>query len=158
MYKHSETGIEFPISVGSFKRGEIAAYLGGPNEKGMAIAYHSDGIEATVFIRHLAPDSRKTAFELVQENLALAKALEKEGKYVDLKIYESDGADERDGWKRAAFSAHIDKTFVMSFIYVKIKEGYAVKLRITGRKLKKEELEGFVKNIQEQVDHAHGKP
>lgn len=158
MYIHSPIGIELPKVIGTFKLGDITPYKGNPEETGVALPYHSENMEATVYIKSLGSHSLQTPSELIKESLVVVKELEKQGTYKNVKIYESNAAEDRPGWKRAAFTAHMDKAFVMSFIYCTVKDGYAIKLRITCQKLENEELAGFVKTVQDQVDKAHKKP
>jgi hypothetical protein len=158
MYIHSQTGIELPKIIGTFKLGDITPYKGNPDETGVALPYHSENMEATIFIKSFGSHSLKTAPALIEESLAVVKELEKAGTYKDVKIYESNGAEDKPGWKRAAFTAHMDKAFVMSFIYCTVKDGYAIKLRFTCQKLKNDELTTFVKTLQDQVDKAHKRP
>jgi hypothetical protein len=158
MYKHPETGIELPAAIGPFAQGKVAAYEVTPGQNGVAIPYHTPDAEATVFIRRLLPGSSQTASFFVEESLGVAKAMEKSGKYQKVKIYGFPPDLETDGWKRGAFTAHINNMIAMSFIYCRIKDGHAIKLRITCRNPKNPDWEAFAETVREQVDKAQATP
>src|SRR5262245_6544605 len=99
MYIHSQTGIELPQSIGTSKLRDITPYKANPDETGVALAYHSQSMEATVYIKSLGSHALKTATDLVEESLAVVKELEKAGTYKDVKIYASNGAEDKPGWK-----------------------------------------------------------
>jgi hypothetical protein len=152
MYQHPDSGVELPDVIGPYRRGEVAPYEGSPGETGVAIAYHAPDAEGTVFIRRLAPDSKKTAAELIEENLTLVKALEQNGTYTNVTVFQSSGTGDRSGWARAAFTAHSKEAFLLSFVYCAVRSGYAFKVRLTARQLKAEEFQAFVKTVQEHLD------
>jgi hypothetical protein len=154
MYKHPETGIELATTIGPFAQGKIASYEVTPGQKGVAIPYHTPEAEATVFIRRLLPDSRETASFFIEESLGVAKAMEKSGKYQNLKIYGPPPGVETGEWKLGAFTARFNNMVAMSFIYCRIKQGHAIKLRITCKNPENQDWEAFAKTVQEQVEKA----
>jgi hypothetical protein len=153
MYRHPETGIELPDNIGSYKQGQIGSYPTTDGQTGIAIPYHAEGAEGTVFIRPLAPNSPETASDLIQENLNLVKAMEAQGKYSNVTTFRSSGVDERPGWERAGFTTKSEKSFLVSLIFCSVQKGFAFKVRITARNLT-EEVKGFVAAVQEIIDKA----
>ena len=155
MYTHQETGIQLSKVIGSYQRGEARAYQDGGRD-GVAIPYHSDTVEATIFIIRLGADSQMTAVDLVQESLDAVKQLEQDGKYSELKIFQGDGAVDRSGWKRAAFTAHVDGGLIVSLIYcILFHNQYAVKLRgTTGNPKFIPSLQDFVRAVQDQIAYS----
>jgi hypothetical protein len=151
MYHRSETGIQLPDNIGSFKQGGIGSYPTSSGQTGIAIPYHALGAEGTVFIRPLGPNSHETAADLIQENLV--KAMEANGKYSNVTTYHSSGVDERQGWERAGFSAKSDNSFLVSLIFCSVQRAYAFKIRVTARNLT-EDVKAFVKAVQEVIDSA----
>lgn len=150
---HKQTGIELPLTVGGFKRGEPAPYAGEIGKDSIQIPYTSADAGVTVFLHELAADSKETAADELDNSLAAVQQLAKDGMYTDLKIYKSDGKNERPGWQRAAFTAKIEDKPVASFIYCAVKNGYRIKLRATSQK-PNEELQKFLAGLQERVDAA----
>jgi hypothetical protein len=153
MYRHSESGIELPDSIGSYQQGQIGSYLTSSGQTGMAIPYHAPGAEGTVFIRPLGPDSRETTSDLIEENLSLVKAMETNGKYTNVTTYRSSGVDERLSWEKAGFTAKSDDSFLVSLIFCSVQRGFAFKIRITARSLSAE-VNAFVQTLQELIDNA----
>jgi hypothetical protein len=151
MYHHSESGIELPDSIDSFKQGEIGSYPTSSGQKGIAIPYHAPDGEGTVFIRPLAPDSPETASDLIEENLNLVKAMEASGKYANVTVYRSSGVEERAGWQRAGFTTQSDSSILVSLIFCSVQRGHAFKVRITARNLT-EAVKAFVAAVQEIID------
>jgi hypothetical protein len=150
MYCHSETGIELPDNIGSYKQGQMGSYPTSDGQTGIAIPYHAEG---TVFIRPLAPDSPETALDLIQENLNLVKAMEAQGKYSNVTTFRSSGVDERPGWERAGFTTKSEKSILVSLIFCSVRKGFAFKVRITARNLT-EDVKAFVAAVQEIIDKA----
>lgn len=153
MYRHSETGLELPDTIGSYKQGQIGSYPTSSGQIGMAIPYHAPDAEGTVFIRPLAPHSPETASDLIEENLNLVKAMEANGKYSNVSTYRSSGIDERPGWERAGFASKSNESIFVSLIFCSVQRGYAFKVRITARNLT-EEIKAFVTVVQELIDQA----
>jgi hypothetical protein len=153
MYRHSETGIELPGSIGSYKQGQIGSYPTSDGQTGIAIPYHAPEAEGTVFIRPLASQSPETAWDLIEENLNLVKAMEASGKYTNVTVYRSSGVEERPGWYRAGFTTQSHGSILVSLIFCSIQRGFAFKVRITARKLS-EEVKDFVAAVQEMIDEA----
>jgi hypothetical protein len=154
-YVHPATGLSFPASIGSFKLGEITKNVGNAGDDAVAVPYHGDGVEATVFIRVKTRDKSFTSATLLEDTMAGIRTMEESGIYKDLKIYKSDGKNEREGWSRAAFTAKSKEQLIASFIHCTVKNDFPIKLRVTGVSAK-DEIEEFTKQIQDIVD-AMGK-
>jgi hypothetical protein len=153
MYHHIETGIKLPDAIGPYQQGQTGSYPTSSGQTGIAIPYHASGVEGTIFIRPLGPDSRETASDLIEENLNLVKAMEETGKYTNVTAYRSSGVDERPGWQRAGFTSKSDNSFMVSLIFCTVQRGYAFKVRITTRLLT-DGVNAFVKAVQELIDNA----
>jgi hypothetical protein len=153
MYRHSETRLELPDTIGSYKQGQIGSYPTSSGQTGIAIPYHAPDAEGTVFIRPLGPDSRETASDLIEENLNLVKAMEASGKYSNVTAYRSSGIDERPGWERAGFTTKSNNSILVSLIFCSVQRGYAFKVRVTARNLT-EEVKAFVAAIQQLIDQT----
>jgi hypothetical protein len=153
MYRHSETGIELPDNVGSYKLGQIGSYPTSSGQTGVAVPYHAPGAEGTVFIRPLGPDSPETASDLIEENLNLVKAMEANGKYSNVTTFRSSRVDERPGWERAGFTTKSNDSILLSLIFCSVQRGYAFKVRVTASNLS-EELKAFISAVQELIDEA----
>jgi hypothetical protein len=104
-YKEQRTGIEFPQTIGTYKRGKITPYEAEPNKAGVAIEYRAEDAEATVYVRASVNGFPKTSEEFLKDTLAGIKALEAQGKYANVKIYDVTGDREKPGWKSAAFTS-----------------------------------------------------
>jgi hypothetical protein len=152
MYRHSDTGLELPDNIGSYKQGQIGSYPTSSGQTGIAIPYHSPDAEGTVFIRPLAPGSPETATDLIEENLSLVKSMEEAKKYTNVTVYRSSGVEERPGWQRAGFTTMSEGSILASLIFCSVQRGYAFKVRITARNLS-DEVKDFVKAVQELIDH-----
>src|SRR5947199_335473 len=103
VYKENRTGIEFPETIGTYKRGKATPYEAEPGKPGVAVEYRAEDAEVTVYVRALGNEAGKTSAEFLKDTLAGIKALEAQGKYSNVKIYESNSDKERSGWKSAAF-------------------------------------------------------
>src|SRR5438045_6057154 len=81
IYKEQRTGIEFPETIGSYKRGKITPYEAEPNKPGVAIEYRSEDAEVTVYVRASGDEAHKTSAEFLKDTLAGVKVLEAQGQY-----------------------------------------------------------------------------
>jgi hypothetical protein len=116
-YKEQRSGIEFPETISAYKRGKVTPYEAEPGKAGVAIEYRSEDAEATVYVRATADSDYKTSEEFLKDTLAGIKALEAQGQYPNVKIYEFSADKERPGWKSAAFTSSSPNRFIISFIY-----------------------------------------
>jgi hypothetical protein len=159
IYVEGRSGIKFPETIGTYKRGKAAPYEAESGKAGVAIEYQSNDAEVTVFVRALGNDAGKTSAYFLQDTLAGVKALEDQGKYSNVKIYEASPDKERLGWKSAAFTSSSTNRFLVSFIYCKVAaSGYVVKIRASTGNPKNDPLQSLIKNLQEMVDNAPKKP
>lgn len=158
VYKDQRTGIEFPETVGGFKRGKTTSYEAEPRKAGVAIEYRSEDAEVTVYVRALGDEIHKTSIDFLKESLAGVKALEAQGQYSNVKIYAFSADKERPGWKSAAFTSSSTNHFIISFIYCKVVTGHLVKIRATTPNPKNDPLQSFARSIQDIVDNAPKKP
>ena len=157
-FKEQRSGIEFPDKIGAYKRGKVTPYEAEPGKAGVAIEYRSEDAEATVYVRASAGGDYKTSEEFLKDTLRGIKALEAQGQYSNVKIYEVSADKEMPGWKSAAFTSSSTNRFIVSFAYCKVATGYSVKIRATTENPKNELLQSFSKAVQELVDHAPKKP
>ena len=157
-YKEQRSGIEFPDTIGNYKRGKVTPYEADPGKAGVAIEYRSNNAEATVYVRHSGVNDHKTSEEVLKDALAAIKALEAQGKYLNVKIYELRADKQRPGWKSAAFTSITTNQFIVSFIHCKVAPGYSFKIRATTGDPKNDSVQGLTKALQELVDHAPQKP
>jgi hypothetical protein len=158
VYKEQRTGIEFPETIGTYRRGKATPYEAEPGKAGVAIEYRAEDAEVTIYVRALGNEARKTSAEFLKDSLAGVKALEAQGKYSNVKIYEFSSDKEKPGWKSAAFTSSSTNRFLISFIYCTVASGHFVKIRATSGNPKNELLQSFTKSLQEIVDHASKKP
>ncbi len=158
VYKEQRSGIEFPQSIGTYKRGKITPYEAEPNKAGVAIEYRSEDAEVTVYVRASANGFPKTSEEFLKDTLAGIKALEAQGKYANVKIYDFTADKEKPGWKAAAFTSSDTNGFIVSFVYCKVVSRYSVKIRASTGNPKNDLLQSFTKGLQEVVDNAPKKP
>ena len=158
VYKEQRTGIEFPETVGTYKRGNITPYQPEPDKGGVAIAYQADDAEITVYVRALGNDANKDNAYFLEDALAGVKAMEAQGKYSNVKIYAFSADKEKVGWKSAAFTSKSEERFIVSFIYCTVVPGYLVKIRATTGNPKNESLQSFIKALQDVVDRTSKKP
>ena len=154
VYDEQRSGIKFPETIGTYKRGKATPYEVEPGKAGVAVAYESDDAEVTIYVRALGDDAAKTSVYFLQDSLAGVKALEAQGKYSNVKIYESSPDKERPGWKSAAFTSSSTNRFLVSFIYCKVASDYVVKIRASTGNPKNDQLRSFIKSLQEMVDNA----
>jgi len=158
VYKEQRTGIEFPEKIADYKRGKATPYEAEPNKAGVAIEYRAKDGEVTVYVRALGDEAGKTAATFLQDAFAGVKALEKQGQYSNVKIYESSADKEKPGWKSGAFTSSSSNHFVVSFIFCKVVSGCLVKIRATTQDSKNDQLQSFTKSLQEIVDKVAKKP
>src|SRR3954470_24723949 len=156
VYKEQRTGLEFPDAVAGFKRGKVSPYEAEADKVGVAIEYRSEDAEATVYVRVRGSKSRSTSAEFLKESLDVIKLLESQGKYSNVKIYESDPEKERPGWSSGAFTSSSTNQFFISFIYCKVASEDMFKIRVTTGNPKNEKLQSFAKSIQELVFRVSG--
>ena len=124
----------------------------------MAIEYRSEDAEVTIYVRASGNGFPKTSEEFLKDTLAGIKALEAQGQYSNVKIYEFSADKEIPGWRSAAFTSSSTNGFIVSFIYCKVASGYLVKIRATTGNPKNDPLQLFAKSLQEIVDNASKKP
>src|SRR5687768_1221971 len=114
-FTHQETGVSLPDVIAGISRGEATAYGASPEDSGIAIPYHSEEVEVTIFIRRLDPKKVSDAASVVNESLAAVKQLEASGTYSKVKIFQSDDASDKAGWSKGAFMAQAKQSILMSF-------------------------------------------
>jgi hypothetical protein len=148
VYEEQNSGIKFPETIGAYKREKVTPYQAAPGKAGVAVAYQSGDAEVTIFVRALGDDAGKTTEYFLQDSLAGVKALEAQGKYSNVKIYEFSSEKEKPGWKSAAFTSSSTNRFLVSFIYCKVTSGYAVKIRASTGNPKNESLQTLLKSLQ----------
>ena len=158
VYKEQRTGIEFPEKISGFKRGKVTPYEAEPKKAGVAIEYRSEDAEVTIYVRASGNEFPKTSEEFLKDTLAGIRALEAQGQYSNVKIYEFSADKEIPGWRSAAFTSSSTNRFIVSFIYCKVASGYLVKIRATTGNPKNDLLQSFTKSLQEVVDNAPKKP
>jgi hypothetical protein len=158
VYKERRIGAEFPETIGAYKRGKVTSYEAEPNKAGVAIEYRSADAEMTIYVRALGDEIHKTSAAFLKESLAGVKALEAQGQYANVKIYESSADKETPGWKSAAFTSSSTNRFIVSFIYCKVVSGHLVKIRATTGNPQNDSLQSFAKSVQEIVDRPAKKP
>ncbi|MDB6064481.1 MAG: hypothetical protein JWR26_689, partial [Pedosphaera sp.] len=130
IYKETQTGMEFPEAIGSYKRGKVTPYEYEPGKKGVAIQYRAKDGEVTIYVRALGEkEVQKTSADFLKENLEAVKALEAQGQYSNVQFYDFSAEHERPGWKSGAFTSKSTNYFLMSFIYCKAASGHLVKIR-----------------------------
>ncbi len=157
-YDHTKTGISLPDTLAGLTRGDVTPYETAPGEAGVAIPYHGEEVEVTVFIRQIDPKKITSPAMIVEESLATVKQMEAAGTYSNVKLYRSADKSETTGWSKGAYTARANQAFVMSFIYATIRDEYAVKARITTANPKNDSIPKFVSEFQKIVDEAKPKP
>src|SRR5262245_56092415 len=157
-YKEQRSGIEFPETIGAYKRGKVTPYEPEPGKAGVAIEYRSADAEATVYVRTSASTDYKSSEDFLKDSLAGIEALEAQGKYSNVKIYEFSADKEKPGWKSAAFTSSSTNQFIVSLIYCKVATGCSVKIRATTGNPKNDLLQSFTKALQELIDREPKKP
>jgi hypothetical protein len=159
VYKEPSTGLEFPETIDTYKRGKITPYEGEPGKGGVIIAYRSPGAEVSVFIRALGNDTNKTSEYFLTDSLGVIKAMEADGKYANVKIYNSKPEKEKPGWKSAMFTSSEPNRFVSSFIFCKVTATHLLKIRATLiNNSNIESVMSFMQSLQEIMDKAASKP
>lgn len=151
-YKEPLTGIPFPDSFGSYKRGKATSYSAEPGKAGIAIEYHSDDAEVTVFVRMTGDEAHRSSADFLSDTLQGIKALAARGDYTGIQIYESGAGREKPGWKSAAFTGRSSGRLIASFIYCKVLAGHLVKIRATTPNPKNDELYAFLTQLQDTID------
>ena len=151
-YREPRSGIEFPETIGSFKREKTTPYEAEPGKPGVAISYESGDAAVTIYLRAKGVSDHNTSEEYLKDSLAATKALEEQGKYSNVKIYEFDLSKEKAGWRTGAFTSRSDTHFLVSFILCKIAPGYLVKIRATTGNPKNDALQSFLGELQEFID------
>ncbi len=157
-FDHPKTGISLPDTIAGLTRGDVTPYETAPGEAGVAVPYHNEEVEVTIFIRQIDPKKVTSPAMVVQESLAMVKQMEASGMYTNVKIFEANGENETTGWAKGAFTARANQAFVMSLIYATIKGTYAVKARTTTANPKNDSIPKFVSEFQKIVDEAKPKP
>lgn len=148
-YKEQRTGIEFPETIGAFKRMKITPYQSEPGKAGVAIEYRSEDTEITAYVRAAGDEVYKNSGEFLAENLAAIKELETRGQYSDVKVFDFSPGKEKSGWKTAAFTARMSNRPVVSFIYCNVVPGYLLKIRATTGNARNDLLQSFMNQLQE---------
>lgn len=153
-FSHSATGITLPDTLAGLNRGVTQSYEAAPGESGFAVPFQGTDVEATVFIRKMAAGSNATAKSLVDETLESVKQLEKSGVYSNVKIFsgKQDGAQSE--WQKAAYMAQTEGRVLISFVYITIKNGHSIKVRLTTTNPKCESVHKFADEFQVLVDAA----
>lgn len=157
-YKEQRSGIEFPETIGAYKRGKVTPYEAEPGKAGVAIEYRSKDAEATVYVRGSTGNDYKSSEAFLKDTLAGIKALEAQGLYPNVKVYDFSADKEKPGWKSAAFTSSSTNRFIISFIHCKVASGYSVKRRATTGDPENDSLQSFTKAMQELINHAPKKP
>jgi len=157
-FSHMETGITLPDTIAGMTRGQATDYEASPGEMGVAIPYHANEVEVTVFIRRIDPKKVSSPAVVIEETLATVKQLEASGTYSNVKIFKSENDAGTPGWSKAAFTARSDQAFLMSLIYATIRTDYAIKARITTANPKNDSIQKFVEEFQKIVNQAKPKP
>ena len=80
--------------------------------------------------------------------------LESQGRYSNVKIYESVPEKDRPGWSSGAFTSSSTNYFLVSFISCKVDSSHMFKIRASTGDPKNDKVQSFVKSIQELVDKA----
>lgn len=157
-FSHIQTGISLPDTIAGFTRGDAKPYEVSPGESGVAIPYHNEEVEVTIFIRHIDPKKVSSPAMIVEESLATVKQLEASGTYSNVKLFKTTDDSGTPGWSKGAFTAHADQAFLMSLIYATIRGDYAIKARISTPNPKNESIEKFVTEFRRIVNDAKPKP
>ena len=158
VYKEQRTGVEFPATMGNFKRGKVTPYEVEPGKPGVGIQYQSADAEITVYVRSSGGKTNVTSADFLNETLAGIKALEANGQYSNVKIYGFNPEKERPGWASAAFTSSGTNHFLISFIYCKATAEHLVKIRATTGNPNNELLQSVTKSLQELVDQVPKNP
>lgn len=157
-YDHMKTGISLPDTLAGLTRGDVTPYETAPGEAGVAIPYHGEEVEVTIFIRQIDPKRMTSPAMIVEESLAMVKQMEAAGTYSNVKVFKSADKSETTGWSKAAYTARAQQALVISFIHATIKGDYAIKARITTSNPKNDAIQEFLSEFQKIVDDAKPKP
>jgi hypothetical protein len=148
------TGISFPDTIGVYERGKATSYPADAGKSGVAIEYHSDDAEVTVFVRDTEGEADKSSADFLKDALEGIKAMEARGEYSNLQIYGSTLERDKPGWKSAAFTGRSAGRLIASFIYCKVVAGHLVKIRATTPNPQNDELYACLKQLQELIDRS----
>lgn len=151
-YREPLTGTSFPDNIGAYERGKTTPYSAEPDKSGVAIEYHSDDAEVTVFVRSASDETSKSSADFLQDALQGIKEMEARGEYSNVQIYGSTPEREKSGWKSAAFTGRSSGRLIASFIYCKVVTGHLVKIRATTPNPQNDELYACLKQLQELID------
>lgn len=151
-YKEHNTGIIFPEMLDGHRLGKITQYEIEPGKPGVSIQYQSGDAETTIFIRAMGSDAGKTSADFLTQSFDGIKTLEAQGKYSNVKIYDSPLEKERPGWRSGAFTSSSTNRFLVSFILCKITANHLVKIRATTGISKVDHLKNFTQSLQLIVD------
>lgn len=157
-FEHMKTGISLPDTLAGMTRGDATPYNVAPGEAGVAIPYHGEEVEVTIFIRQIDPKKITSAAMIVQESLAMVKQMEASGMYTNVRLFEATGENETPGWSKGAFTARHEQAFIMSFIYATLRGDHAIKARITTANPRNESIQKFVGEFQKIVNEAKPTP
>jgi hypothetical protein len=75
-------------------------------------------------VRASGNNTHITSAEFLKESLAAIKVLESQGKYSNVKIYETAPEKERPGWSSGAFTSSSTNYFLISFICCKVESSH----------------------------------
>lgn len=142
--------LHLPETIAGMTRGEIKTYEVAPGESGVAIPYHAEDAEATVFVRRADP-AVQSPVAIVAESLAAARELGASGVYARVHILGISNDSDTSGWARGAFAAQTEQTVLMSLIYATITPDYSIKARITTDDLDNKTIHGFMAELQTVV-------
>lgn len=151
---HPQTGISLPAAIAGLKRGPVQTYEAAPGETGVAIPFHGEEVEITLFIRSTKPGSPGTAQSVVDDSLSFAKQMAQNGTFSNLEVFLGEQDPENPQWAKGAYTARQDGAFIMSIIYGTMKEGFAVKARITLANPKQTTHSLFIKELKQIVNSA----
>jgi hypothetical protein len=157
-FTHMQTGISLPDTIAGLTRGDTKRYEVVSGESTVAIPYHSEEVEVTVFIRRIDPQKITSPKMIVEETLATVKQLEATGTYSNVKLYEFADDVGMPRWSKGGFSARIDQDAVISLVYATIRGDYAVKARLTTANPRNDSLQKFVAEFQKIVNAAKPSP
>lgn len=153
-YKEPYTGIVFPDTVGGYERGKTTSHSAEPGRAGVAIEYHSEDAEVTIFVRTVGEEAHKSSADFLRDALDGIRALEARGEYANVQIYESKPERDKPGWKSAAFTGRFSGRLIASFIYCKVLGRHLVKMRATTANPKNDELYACLTQLQRTIDRA----
>lgn len=105
VYTDKNTGIQFPQSIAAYKTAGVTPYEAAPGEAGVAVAYHFEDAEATVYVRSLTGHGLKSSREFLDETIAGVREMERRGLYENVKFYAFDPVNEVTGWASGTFTS-----------------------------------------------------